>query len=650
MSTLMVPNPGPSAIAPLASRLPMTTNSLASGSHNNDNRQPQSTSNPYGIFPSWAKKLPVPAVVLPSSPSSSEQEHKDDGGNEKTDAAVVAVAPQDTERKLLKTADCKQYLAFGFPFAKKWLILCILFLCQVSMNLNTTLYSNGITGITEHFGLGSTDAAVWGAAAFLITYAFGCELWAPWSEEFGRKWVLQLSLLLVNAMAVGVALAPGIGSLIAFRALGGLFTAGGSVTLAVITDMFEPHDSWYQYATLFIVFSSVGGSIIGPIAGGFLEVYAPWQWTIWTQLLVGVAVQLLHLVVVPETRATVLTDRLARQWRAGADPEKPTDVYGPGELAERRIDWRETLDVWKRPFEFLVTEPIVLSLALLSGFSDALIFMQVQSFQIVYARWGFGPIELGYTFIPLFIGYIIAALLYIPVIRRGIAQRALDRNDEHAQYEGRLKVLLFLAPLLPVGLLLFGLTATLPAASVHWIGSMVASCIIGIANFAIYESTIEYTLRSYGAYAASATGGNGWARDFLAGVLTPAAVPMYTNFGTKESSPFHATMTLFAISVLLTGSVYWVYFRGADLRRRSRYAQHLAVLESEEGGEVPAFAGPDVLPGSRAASRDVTPAQTPRTTPRQSRDFGALRTVPGMPRARGSSIEMTDLVEAEEEA
>lgn len=34
---------------------------------------------------------------------------------------------------------------------------------------------------------------------FLICYAFGCELWAPWSEELGRRWTLQASLFLVNS-------------------------------------------------------------------------------------------------------------------------------------------------------------------------------------------------------------------------------------------------------------------------------------------------------------------------------------------------------------------------------------------------------------------------------------------------------------------
>ena len=73
-----------------------------------------------------------------------------------------------------------------------------------------------------------------GQMVFLVAYAFGCELWAPWSEELGRKWVLQGSLFLVNVWQIGCALAPNFTSVIIFRGLGGLSSAGGSVTLGMV--------------------------------------------------------------------------------------------------------------------------------------------------------------------------------------------------------------------------------------------------------------------------------------------------------------------------------------------------------------------------------------------------------------------------------
>lgn len=44
-------------------------------------------------------------------------------------------------------------------------------------------------------------------------------------------------------------------------------------------------------------------------------------------------------------------------------------------------------------------------------------------------------------------------------------------------------------------------------------------------QFAIYMATIDYMIASYGPYSASATGGNGLARDFLAGVAAMYAMP-----------------------------------------------------------------------------------------------------------------------------
>lgn len=76
---------------------------------------------------------------------------------------------------------------------------------------------------------------------------------------------MQISLFLVNVWALGCALAPNFGSIIAFRILGGFSSAGGSVTLAYIADMFEPEHQ--GHAVAFVVLSSVGGSVLGPIVG-----------------------------------------------------------------------------------------------------------------------------------------------------------------------------------------------------------------------------------------------------------------------------------------------------------------------------------------------------------------------------------------------
>lgn len=55
---------------------------------------------------------------------------------------------------------------------------------------------------------------------------------------------------------------------------------------------------------------------------------------------------------------------------------------------------------------------------------------------------------------------------------------------------------------------------------------MIFSTLIAIANYAIYMSTIDYMIAAYGPYSASATGGNGFARDFLAGISVRFPSPL----------------------------------------------------------------------------------------------------------------------------
>ncbi|KAI1763715.1 MFS general substrate transporter [Hypoxylon sp. FL1150] len=555
------------------------------------------------------------------------------------------VLPEDF-RTLIKAADCGDELAMKWPTRTKWTALTVVFFVQLSMNLNTTLYSNGIDAISKEYNV--TEYAVrWGgAASFLIAYAFGCELWAPWSEEYGRRWVLQLSLFLVNCWAILVALAPVWVAHVFGRTLGGLSSAGGSVTLALVSDMFTNDDPMFQHATSFIVLSSVGGSIIGPIIGGVIERYCAWQWCIWIQVIFGFFVQALHFFLVKETRATVIMDRVAKGRReSGQNPY----LFGPNEMSEeKRITAAEVAQIWMRPFYMFLTEPIVLSLSLLSGFSDALIFMMVQCFTFVYYQWEFKSIQVGLTFLPIGLGYLIGAAIFYFFIKRNIRVRERNPASEHAQYESRLKPLLYLGLLLPIGLFMFAFTSAWSKIPIHWIYTMMASCMIGISNYAIYMATIDYVLRAYGPYSASATGGNGFARDFLAGILTPYAVPMYVLYSHlmslellyEKMSVFSASILLTCVATALYGAVILVYWRGPWLRRRSKFALNLAqaaetqdaVADADDNNAAARSAGDTTaatnninhqllflpsqsLPGSRAVS---SAGSTPATSARNS--------------------------------
>ena len=98
----------------------------------------------------------------------------------------------------------------------------------------------------------------------------------------------------------------------------------------------------------------------------------------------------------------MMTKIAKKRRQSGVDP----NVYGPNELIplRERFSAKEILITWYRPFKMFLTEPIVLTLSLLSGFSDALIFMQIQSFTIVYKQWNFTDYQTGLAFLPILIG------------------------------------------------------------------------------------------------------------------------------------------------------------------------------------------------------------------------------------------------------
>ena len=188
------------------------------------------------------------------------------------------------------------------------------------------------------------------------------------------------------------------------------------------------------------------------------------RWNFWTQLIFGGVVQAIHFFM-PESRSTILMDREAKRRRkTGEDP----NVYGPNEVKEPRIDIKEFGITWARPFQMFVMEPIVLSMSLLSGFSDALIFTFQEAFPLVYKQWGFGTLSQGWAFIPIVLGYFIAYVSYFPWIARD--RRTIKQHGPDAiQPESRLYWLLWLAPLLSIGLFGFAWTSLGPP-QVHWIG------------------------------------------------------------------------------------------------------------------------------------------------------------------------------------
>ncbi|KAJ4382055.1 hypothetical protein N0V86_002383 [Didymella sp. IMI 355093] len=549
------------------------------------------------VSPTPASSRPLSAKDTPATtrPNSLREKSDDEKSNSSPDdledrelqqpPTHPPTVPDAEGRRELKEWECWDKLAYTWPKWKKAMYLCSIAGIQISMNFNTSVYPSAVNPLVEHFGISDQQARV-GQMIYLVMYSFGCELWAPWSEEFGRWPILQLSLFFINIWQIPNSVAPNYATIVVCRALGGLSTAGGSVTLGLIADLYEPETQ--HWPLLFIVLSSTIGTSIGGVIGGPIERYLSWQWNFWIQLIFGVVVQAVHFFM-PESRSTILMDREAKRRReSGEDP----NIYGPNELKKPRVSLKEAGKIWLRPFEMFVREPIVLFLSLLSGFSDALIFTFLEAFAITYpANFGFGTLAVAWTFIPINASYFFSYFMYWPIFWRDEAQKKKHGPDYYAP-ERRLKPLLWLATLEPIGLIGFAWTCMGPPGP-HWIVSMIFSFLVGVANFAIYYSSVDYMIAAYGPYSASATGGNAFARDFLAGISAMYAAPLYHNLSQTRPSEL-ATTTLAGLSLLVVIPVYVFYYKGPQIRKASKFASILA--EDRKADNVRRLSKADNLP------------------------------------------------------
>jgi MFS family permease len=539
----------------------------------------------YLNFPALKRTiLTLTSLSLPVAASASATEKPDHSisvASWTTSPRPSDAAPNVTV--ILSETNARAHTAKAYSPLVKWLILTGMLLVQISQNYNAAVYNSAVPDLAVKFSIAETTAR-YAQMIFLVMYAFGCELWAPFSEEFGRKWILQTSLTLVNGFQILVAVAPSFPAVFAARALGGLSSAGGSVTLGMVADMFDPADQFQAVA--FTCFGSVVGSVIAPIVSGTVATRYSGAACIWVSVGIGFFTQAVHLSL-PETRPEEVLDAAARHLRR-ASPEKYAHVRGPREVRgglRARLSVAHVARLMFRPYKLLATEPIVLFLSLLSGFSDSLIFSGLDSFGLILSRWAFTAPQVGLSFFALFIGYAIgyatgALHFLLSPVRRALNTRVPEQ---------RLWLLLFLVLFMPIGLCGLAFTSLGPAYGIHWVAPLLFVLCIGVANYAIYLHTIDYLVAAYGPFAASATGGNGFCRDLLAGLAAVYTHPMYDRMvpgpPTAAWKLTWPTLLLAGLGVALAVPVYYFYFCGHRLRAKSAYATKLEQVRAGEMGE-----------------------------------------------------------------
>jgi EmrB/QacA subfamily drug resistance transporter len=159
-------------------------------------------------------------------------------------------------------------------------ILEILFALMVALltaMISTTVISTALPTIVG--AMGGQEQLSWVASAAVLTMTVSTPLWGKLSDLFGRKLMFQSALVVFVGGSLLAGFAPGIGELIAGRAVQGL-GAGGmySLTQVILGDIVEPRERGRYAGYTGAVFGVA--TVAGPLLGGFLvdTDWLGWRW------------------------------------------------------------------------------------------------------------------------------------------------------------------------------------------------------------------------------------------------------------------------------------------------------------------------------------------------------------------------------------
>jgi EmrB/QacA subfamily drug resistance transporter len=185
----------------------------------------------------------------------------------------------------------------------RW-ILGALMLTMLLAALDQTIVSTALPTITSD--LGGLNELSWVVTAYLLASTASTPIWGKISDLYGRKLMLQLSVVVFVGASMLAGLSQNMGQLIGTRALQGIGGGGIMVlVMAVIADLIPPRERG-RYAGLFGAVFGLS-SVIGPLLGGFFTEQLSWRWIFFINVPLGIAAfialaMFLHLPVLHEKK------------------------------------------------------------------------------------------------------------------------------------------------------------------------------------------------------------------------------------------------------------------------------------------------------------------------------------------------------------
>ncbi|KAJ7675614.1 MFS polyamine transporter [Mycena polygramma] len=463
---------------------------------------------------------------------------------------------------------------WNWSAGKKWIATILIASLTCISPLTSSIIAPASEKVAEDFGVHNSVVIALFTSIFVLAYAFGPLLIGPMSELYGRSRVIQIASTWYIAFNLACSFSKTAPQLLVFRFLAGL---GGSALPAigggVIGDIWAPAQRGRPMAIYSL--TVLLGPVLGPICGAWIAERSTWRWVFWATTIVDGMLQILAIFFLPESYAPLLLQRKAMRIRKSLLADLKTE---PGlSIPEVRSKFGGEDRSWQyhlrtaavRPFQLLVSEPILQVLGLYMAFIYGTLYLFLTSMPLMFQHtYGETLGVSGLNYIALGLGLISAAIFSAYTMDR-FFRYYKENYGGVVEPEFRLTNLVPGTIILPIGLLVTGWSAQY---ALHWIIPDVGIALIGVGIFLNFQSIQIYIVDVFTLHAASSMGVISFLRS-LAGFGFPLLGPaMYEHLGYGKGDTILA-----AIAVAVGCPAPWMLWKyGKAIRKRSRYAKHQA--------------------------------------------------------------------------
>ncbi|KAI0670625.1 MFS general substrate transporter [Trametes maxima] len=463
---------------------------------------------------------------------------------------------------------------FNWSDRRRWSITFQLAMATFTVAFCSSCYSGGLASMDRELHM-SQVVGILGVSLYVLGFGLGPLIFAPLGELYGRRIVFIVTGCIFTLFHLGGALGHNATTILVTRALAGTFgsapltNAGGA-----LSDMWTARER--GIASSLYGTAPWMGPVLGPIVGGWVsESHLGWRFSFWIMFIVSALNALACIFITPETASFF---SLHCVWRQFGPVLLRRRAHRLTKASEGKIIYISKFDVGRsqliahilrrdmgRPFYFLVTEPIVLLMAIYIAIAYATLYAFFAAYPIVFQKHRhFSPGEGGLAFLGIGVGCVIGLAL-APAQNR-LYWRVMDRNGGRTIPEGRLYLPMLGGVILPISLFWFAWTSEPP---VHWIVPVVAGVPFGMSCAVVMQGLTQYLMDTYSIYCASAIASTVVTRSVVAFIFPLISPALYGNLGDAWACSVFAFLALACTPV-----PFLFYHYGSWVRSKSKYALH----------------------------------------------------------------------------